>query len=312
MESKTLDNFGTPSPVLSIVILTFNHEKFIGECLNRIQGIRGIDLEVIVLDDGSTDGTSKVVEKYQRIMPELKLITQQNTGNISANTKRLLELAAGKYITFLSGDDMLGSDFPVSSILESFAGDPNCLVIFTPGKLLGTKSGRGINSKRLGKALSTGRPSTVLNKHLYKRVSRIFLQGTTIRRELLDLAGLPSFNELDDDYDFVFRIFRALDVHEKTFHYFTSTYWEYRVHNGNLHKNGLRQLESTLRVIKKYVPLRKSVFFKYDVPQVTSRSELNQALEILTRYTRHTARLYLSLVLIIYYQYGKVKRHFRK
>lgn len=311
MSDKSLDPSMVTTPVLSIVILTFNHEKFIGECLERVLSIADRETEIVILDDGSTDTTVSVIERYIDLMPDIRLIRQANTGNISQNTKRLLEQARGEFVTFLSGDDLLGKDFSIKSILELFDWNSDCFAILTPGILLGATPSRFLNSSRLHRILETENPSTVLRLHLRRRVSRIFLQGVTIRRKLLSFSGMPSENYLDDDYEFIFRLFLALDFYKKTFIYLTSNHWEYRVHSENLHKNGLRQLETTLRVIQRQVPKLNTFWFRYDVPRTDSREELQQALRIIAENTTNIVRFYLSLHVRLLYHIGKIKRTLR-
>lgn len=311
MSDKSLDPSMVTTPVLSIVILTFNHEKFIGECLERVMSIADRGTEIVILDDGSSDTTVSVIERYIDLMPDMRLIRQANTGNISQNTKRLLEQARGEFVTFLSGDDLLGKDFSTKSILELFHRNSDCFAILTPGILLGATPSRFLNSSRLHRILETENPSTVLRLHLRRRVSRIFLQGVTIRRKLLSFSGMPSENYLDDDYEFIFRLFLALDFYKKTFIYLTSNHWEYRVHSENLHKNGLRQLETTLRVIQRQVPKLNTFWFRYDVPRTDSREELQQALRIIGENTTYIVRLYLSLHVRLLYHIGKIKRTLR-
>jgi glycosyltransferase involved in cell wall biosynthesis len=308
MSSETLDQSTATQPVLSIVILTFNHEKFIGKCLDRILSIADNKTEIVILDDGSTDTTVSVIERYLSLMPNLRLLRQKNTGNISHNTKKLLEQAVGEFVTFLSGDDMLGEDFPIKSIVELFNRNSDCFAILTPGILLDAGPRRYLNSSRLDRILETENPAIVLRQHLRRRVSRIFLQGVTIRRELLTLSGMPSESNLDDDYEFIFRLFLALDFYKKTFIYLKSTHWEYRIHSENLHKNGVRQLEITLRVIQKQIPPRKTLLFRYDVPTTNSRQELQQALNIIAEHTSNIIGLYLSLHVRLLYLHGKLKR----
>lgn len=285
----------------SIVILTFNHEDFIGECLERLLSITHTNLEIVVLDDGSTDRTLQVIDGFKDRFPALRVISQKNSGNIGKNTNKLLLHASGEFVTFLSGDDLLAKNFPLTSIIEGFDAKPDCVAVFASAKFLGSHVGKSVYSGRLERILRTGIPSKVIGHHLNRRVSRIYLQGTTIRRSFLELSGLPSTNLLDDDYDFIFRMFLAMARHNKTFGWLQDAYWEYRIHPGNIHTNGLRQLETTLRVIKRYVPNKHRALFRYDIPRVSSAKEFNRAREVIYENTSRQTRILLVFYIAIFY-----------
>ena len=89
----------------SIIIPAYNAEAYLQRCLDSIfsQGYR--DFEVIVIDDGSTDGTSNILGQY----PQVKVITQTNHGMATARN-RGLDVAQGEYILFVDSDDRLCPD----------------------------------------------------------------------------------------------------------------------------------------------------------------------------------------------------------
>ena len=92
---------------LSIIIPMYNVAPYIGICLDSIRRM-GLDeavYEVIVIDDGSTDGGSDVVARY----PEVHYVRQENQG-LSATRNRGIDMARGKYIWFVDSDDEVGPD----------------------------------------------------------------------------------------------------------------------------------------------------------------------------------------------------------
>lgn len=97
------------TPDVSIVIPVYNVEKYLGECLDSVvrQTLRGI--EVICVDDGSTDGSPRILADYAARDPRIRVITQQNAG-LSAARNAGMGAATGKYIYFLDSDDWIADD----------------------------------------------------------------------------------------------------------------------------------------------------------------------------------------------------------
>lgn len=86
----------------SIIIPAYNAEAYLKRCLDSILSQNYSDYEVIVIDDGSTDGTSNILGQY----PQVKVISQTNHGMATARN-RGLEVAQGDYILFVDSDDRL-------------------------------------------------------------------------------------------------------------------------------------------------------------------------------------------------------------
>lgn len=106
---------------LSIIIPAYNVALWIGATIQSISRSEGIDLatvEVVVVNDGSTDNTAQVVEAYIERHPEMniRLISQKNQGVSVARNKGLHE-AKGEYVWFVDGDDML-TPFAIRSIFD--------------------------------------------------------------------------------------------------------------------------------------------------------------------------------------------------
>ena len=94
------------NPKVSICIPLYNRKKFIKEAVESAINQTFKDTEVIVLDDGSTDGSREYIEELN--LP-IKIYHQENAGHAKALNK-LIELASGEYITFLDSDDVFFPD----------------------------------------------------------------------------------------------------------------------------------------------------------------------------------------------------------
>lgn len=87
----------------------YNTEPWLRECLDSVanqEDFKGVeDLEIICVNDGSTDGSAKILEEYAAKDPRFKVFYQQNQG-VSVARNKALENATGKYIMFVDSDDV--------------------------------------------------------------------------------------------------------------------------------------------------------------------------------------------------------------
>lgn len=94
---------------LSVIIPVYNTKNELVECLNSICNQTYRNLEIICVDDGSTDGSEKIVDYYARKDSRIHVIHQENAGESNARN-RGLQVATGDYITFCDCDDWLDND----------------------------------------------------------------------------------------------------------------------------------------------------------------------------------------------------------
>lgn len=97
-------------PKLSVMVITYNHEKFIAQTLDSIlMQERDFSIEINVIDDASTDGTQQIVRQYAAAHPELIncYFNPENAGHITTqlNTIRGFKTLRGEYFAILEGDD---------------------------------------------------------------------------------------------------------------------------------------------------------------------------------------------------------------
>lgn len=97
------------SPRFTIIIPAYNAEAYLPRCLDSIFSQKYRNYEVIVIDDGSTDGTSQILFEFAMVHPNLHVITTTNQGMASARN-RGLEVAQGEYVLFVDSDDRLCPD----------------------------------------------------------------------------------------------------------------------------------------------------------------------------------------------------------
>jgi glycosyltransferase involved in cell wall biosynthesis len=94
----------TPAKV-SVIVPVFNGERYLGEALDSLKCEQAPQLEIIVVDDGSTDGSTRIVEALARHDPRISLIASEH-GGVSAARNIGVRAASAAYITFLDSDDI--------------------------------------------------------------------------------------------------------------------------------------------------------------------------------------------------------------
>lgn len=109
-------------PLLSIIIPVYNVEAYVAECLDSLLCQDLHDIEIIVVNDGATDGSLSIVEGYKKKFDnKLKIISQKNAG-LSAARNIGVAHSSGMYIYFLDSDDYL-KDFAIKELLNTINTD---------------------------------------------------------------------------------------------------------------------------------------------------------------------------------------------
>lgn len=92
-------------PFISVVIPSFNHAAFIKQAISSVFAQTYKHFELIVLDDGSTDGTTDLLEELQLEYP-FKFVTQENQGVCKTLNRGISEFSKGEYLALLASDDL--------------------------------------------------------------------------------------------------------------------------------------------------------------------------------------------------------------
>lgn len=97
------------NPKISIIVPVFNVEKFVGDCIESILSQSFIDFELILINDGSTDGSGDICDEYAKKDNRIQVIHKENGGQSSARNIGI-NVAKGHYIGFIDSDDWIHSD----------------------------------------------------------------------------------------------------------------------------------------------------------------------------------------------------------
>ena len=97
------------NPKISVIVPVYNVEKFIGRCLDSIINQTMEDLEIILVDDGSTDNSGIICDEYSEIDNRITVIHKEN-GGLSSARNIGLDIATGDWIAFVDSDDYIEKD----------------------------------------------------------------------------------------------------------------------------------------------------------------------------------------------------------
>ncbi|WP_304198367.1 glycosyltransferase [Flavobacterium alvei] len=94
-------------PLVTVICLCFNHEKFVIECLNSVINQLYSPIQLIIIDDFSSDNSKKEIETWLQLNPEIEFIINDSNLGITKSFNKALKLAKGEYVIDLAADDVL-------------------------------------------------------------------------------------------------------------------------------------------------------------------------------------------------------------
>ncbi len=113
-------------PLLSIIVPVYNTESYLAECLDSLCNQTLRDIEIICVNDGSTDGSLEILRKYEQKDQRITVVDQKNQG-VSVARNNGVAKARGKYIFFMDSDDL--ADVRLAEYGVGFAEENQCEVI---------------------------------------------------------------------------------------------------------------------------------------------------------------------------------------
>lgn len=121
------------NPLVSVAVITYNHDKYIAQCLDSLLNQRtSFSYEIVVADDCSKDNTREILEEYQKRYPEkIKLLLQDINKGLIGNYSSMLHQCTGEYIAQISGDDFWFDIHKLQKQVEALELHPECDLCYT-------------------------------------------------------------------------------------------------------------------------------------------------------------------------------------
>jgi abequosyltransferase len=118
----------TAQPLLSICIATLNRAAFIGETLESILSQCTDQVEVVIVDGASTDGTDAIVRELQKQWPNLRYCRLSKNGGVDQDYCATVQMATGRYCWLMSDDDVL-KDGAIAAVLAAVRNDYELIIV---------------------------------------------------------------------------------------------------------------------------------------------------------------------------------------
>lgn len=172
-------------PKYSVIIPIYNAEHTLRRCVDSLLIQKRVDIEIILVNDGSPDGCADICEQYEKENKCIKYISKEN-GGVSTARNVGIEAASGDYLTFIDSDDYVAEDyFPaIDAMLEEYDYDLICFSNFvTDGKTFSEH----ICKPFIGKSREIILPKiidAICNKTINGPVAKVY------KREMIESFGL--------------------------------------------------------------------------------------------------------------------------
>ncbi len=261
------------TPRISVIIPVYNAAHYVAEAIDSTLAQTVKPFEVIVVDDGSTDGTRELLAHYAG-MPSVRVILAAHEG-VSAARNQALRVSTGDHIAFLDADDHWKPE-KLAEQLAIFEEDPSALLVYSDMELFGDLTGP--YSTFCGCTFRRGEVLSALIRENFVPTSSVM-----VRREALFHAGLFTTDAditVGEDYHLWLRI-----ASHGTFAYSSKLLVEYRKH----------PLQSSRNLTKNYASLGRMFRSLLKDPTFVATGEQRRAVyrRMLTAYGKYLLHRFL-------------------
>lgn len=251
------------TPLVSACCITYNHEKYVKEAVESIFRQNYTNIEIIIVNDGSTDNTRSILDDLKSKSPfPIEVIHQENSGKIGHNLNISLSKAAGEYVIFCSLDDLLQEN-AVYNLVNEIKKDPALQLVITKKHITINNQSAVTSTMNYTKDLfnvdiSEKDPAEILS--LEKLGISFWLQAAIFRKTVIDAVGGFDEDMTGDDIVLRVKVLKYISEHnDLKLSFVDFPVFLYRIHGGNIHGNRERQCQILSEVLVRYFNKERSV-----------------------------------------------------
>lgn len=241
--------------LVSVIVPCYNHGRFLGDCLESVLAQSYREMEVLVVDDCSTDNTRQVIAEFMERDSRVRLITHERNLGLSLSRNHAMAEAAGEWVGFCDADDMWLPQ-KLTRQLEVLRNDPRRYDIVYSASLIVDGSGRCTGEHFTDEFPVPGQPSGNLFVELCQR-NFINIPTALVRRSALTQPCFDPSVALVNDWGFWINLARN---HE--FRYIDEPLVCYRVHENSTGRTQRRRYE-----INRFKVLKRTLRRYADLPE---------------------------------------------
>lgn len=247
----------TSNPLVSVIVPAYNHEKYITDCLRSVVEQSYKNLELIVLNDGSTDTTEELIKLFieENSLTNIRFISKKNEG-VCKTLNKGLEIAKGKYVAFLASDDMWEPK-KLEIQVDFMERNDNIGLVFSDAWFQKFNEKTHIKWSDYKTNMDRYFKNGIQNADMYfLLLTRPIIPALTVmaRKRVFDEIGGFDEKLVYEDLDMWLRIARRYPLG-----YIDSPLARYRIHDRNISNDTLFMMKGLMQTLKKHsaeMPLR--------------------------------------------------------
>lgn len=152
------------SPIVTVGVPVYNGERYLARAIESILAQRFADLEVIISDNGSTDGTADICHRYAQQDRRVRYVRNERNMGAAFNYNRLVDLAHGRYFKWMAHDDLCAPDL-IGACVAILEREPAVVLCYAPTTFI-DETGRPLRTIRDGFHFRDPRPSDRFRRFL--------------------------------------------------------------------------------------------------------------------------------------------------
>lgn len=219
--------FNSPETLISVIVPVFNVETYLRDCVASICGQSYTNIEVLLIDDGSSDSSAKICDEFAEKDSRIRVVHKVN-GGLSDARNVGLDLCIGNYICFVDSDDVIHKDY--LKVLFNYIGNASvCMCYFE--RFFGDAPFQSVDIHDVVVDKFT---AEFVNKNLYDKkfdVNAIVAWNKLYKRDVWTDLRFPINRYHEDE----FVIHQVLD-HSESFHVVREVLYYYRIREGSITK----------------------------------------------------------------------------